>query len=273
MSGATPADLHDLIAAGDPFGGRRHAGAVTPLTFQAADGVPLYLALGEADIAGAARALASAWRTLGVRKGDYVLIYDYGTSPVTLFASWCYVPWLRRGAADLLGAVPICNDGLPEFAGRALHVLQYLRPRVTIVDHAHMPILLRRVAENRAHVSDWTELLVVSADEETVPPAEVAAWSRDLGLPVRLLLRAGPALFFAAECAEGALHADPRHYRVGVVERPGQMPSANGEGTLCVTNRFLQGTTVEHYLANVHVSIDHGPCPCGRPGRPLRCLA
>lgn len=263
--------LHDLVASGDPFGRRRNPVLRTPLTIQAADGLPLYLALTQSDVAAAARALASSWRTLGVRKGDRVLIYDYGTSPLTLFASWCYVPWLRRGAADSLGAVPICNDGLPEFAGRALHVLRYLRPRVTIVDHSHMSPFLRQVAEARANPGEWTELLVVSPDEETVAPGEVAGWSRELGLPVRLLLRSGPALFFAAECEHGALHADPRHYRVGVVRDPGDEPAATGEGRLCITNRFLRGTVIDRYLSGIDVAIARGPCPCGR-SRPMRCL-
>lgn len=272
-----PASLHDLAShaeeARDPFAGRRQGETETPVVIQAADGVPVYLALTREDVAASARALASAWRTLGVRRGDSVLIYDYGASPLTLFASWCYVPHLERGAADLLGAVPLCNDGLPEFASRALHVLRYLRPGVTIVDAANMPVFLRRVAEERAQISEWTRMLAVSPDEETLSPPQVAAWQRELGLPVRLLLRSGPAMFFAAECDEGALHAGPRYYRLEVVPQEGGEPAATGQGSLCITNRFLEGTRVERYLAHVHVAIEPRPCSCGRPGRPFRCLA
>lgn len=274
---ATPAGLHQLATHAerehDPFAGRRSAAAEPAVVIQAADGAPVYLALTREDIAATARALGSAWKTLGVAGGDTVLIYDYGASPLTLFASWCYVPHLEKGAADLLGAVPICNDGLPEFASRALHVLRYLRPGVTIVDAAHMPVFLRRVAEERARIGEWTRLLAVSPDDEAAGPREVASWERELGLPVRLLLRSGPALFFAAQCESGALHADPRHYRVEVAPVEGSEPVAVGEGSLCITNRFLRGTSVERYLANVEVAIERGLCSCGRSSRPFRCLA
>ncbi len=271
MTSAVPEGLRDLVASRDPFGGRRNPAAATPLILQATDGAPIYLALTEEDISGAARALASAWRALGVRRGDHVLICDYGTSVQTLFASWSYVPWLRRGAADILGAVPICNDGLPEFADRALHVLRYLRPRVTVVEYTQIPHVLRRVADQRANLADWTELVVVSPDEEGVAPDQVDHLSHELGLPVRLLLRSGPALFFAAECEHGALHADPRHYRVGVLAYPGEQPRPTGEGSLCVTNRFLRGTIVDQYVSTVDVVIRPGRCACGRT-RPIRCL-
>ncbi len=249
------------------------AGARPPVTIQVTDGMPLYLALTRGDVAAAARALASSWRTLGVERGDTVLIYDYGTSPLTLFASWCYVPRLEKGAADILGAVPICNDGLPEFAARALHVLRYLRPGVTIIDAAHMPVFLRRVAEEGVRIGEWTRLVAVSPDEETLSARDTAAWERELGVPVRLLLRSGPSLFFAAECEAGALHADPRHYRIAVEPHPGDQLQATGEGSLCITNRFLEGTPVERHVAHVHVAIEPGLCPCGRSSRPFRCLA
>ena len=271
MSLAAPAGLRELVASGDPFGGRRNPAVKTPLIIQATDGAPVYLALTAEDISGAARALASAWRTLGVQRGDHVFIYDYGTSVQTLFASWAYVPWLRRGAADLLGAVPICNDGLAEFGDRALHVLRYLRPRVTMVDYTLMPHFLRRIADQRASLSDWTELVVVSPDEEGVASDQAGRWSRELGVPVRLLLRSGPALFFAAECEHRAFHADPRHYRVGVLAHAGEPPRSTGEGNLCITNRFLRGTVVDEYVTTVDVALGRGRCGCGRP-RPIRLL-
>jgi hypothetical protein len=271
MTLGVPQGLRELVASGDPFGGRRNLAARTPLIIQATDGSPLYLALTEEDIAGAARALASAWKALGVRRGDHVFMYDYGTSAQTLFASWAYVPWLRRGAADIIGAVPICNDGLPEFADRALHVLRYLRPRVTMVEYTLMPHFLRRVADQRVTVGDWTELIVVSSDEEALATDQADEWSRELGVPVRLLLRSGPALFFAAECEHRAFHADPRHYGVGVLAHPGEPTRSTGDGSLCITNRFMRGTVVDQYVSTVDAGIRSERCACGR-ARPIRCL-
>jgi phenylacetate-coenzyme A ligase PaaK-like adenylate-forming protein len=267
-------DLNGLVRHGealdDLFAGRRDPLADASCILQAGDGLPLYLALTREDVAAAARALASCWRLAGVRKGDGVLIYDYGTSPLTLFASWAYIPGLPRGAADLLGATPICNDGMPEFAARALHVLRYFRPRVMFVDAELMAVLVMRASEEREPLSRWTDLLVVSSEEEGITAAQKAAWSEALGVPMRSLLRAGSALFFAGECEQGALHVDPRFYRPEVLLDGHDVPSRAGEGGLCITNLFLRGTSVIRYLTGVRVTLRGRECGCGRAGVPLR---
>ncbi len=269
-----PTSLDELLAWAakhdDPFAGRRNPGAAAACIIQVDDGLPLYLALTAADLAAAARALASCWRLYGIRRGDYVLIYDYGTSPLTLFASWCYVPALRRGAADLIGAVPVCNDGLPELAARALHVLRYLRPRVMFVDRQVMPAFVQQVSDQHAVLADWVGLVVVAVDEELLPPEQLAAWTAGLGVPVRAVLRAGPALFFAAQCEGGAFHVDRRFYRVETVKEGAPRPSGSGAGNLCITNLFLRGTPAVRYQTGLSVLLVRGPCRCGRPGAVLR---
>lgn len=270
-----PLDLRRLLAWGDaqadPFCGRRDPATETTCILQAGDSVPLYLALTPQDVAAAARALAACWRLLGVRRGDHVLIFDYGTSPLTLFASWCYVPGLRRGAADLLGAVPICNDGLPEFAPRAVHVLRYLRPRVAFVDREAMPALVRCAAEQGFDVASCLQLLVVSSDEEIAGAEPTAAWTDALGLPVRWLVRSEAALFFAAQCERGLFHVNPRFYRVEVAGESGRL-SGRGEGRLCITSLFLQGSPAVRYLTDLVVRRESG-CGCGAPGIALRVMA
>lgn len=260
--------LHELIARAeadeDPFGGRRNPSLASICVLQAGDRLPLYLALSQGDVAAAARALASAWRLYGIRRGDHVLISDYGTSPATLFASWSYVPGLRSGAADLLGAIPICNDGLAEFAPRALHVLRYLRPRAVFVDAEVMPVLVRRAVDERLAVGEHTELVIVSADEEAVRHADLAAWSAALGVPVRAMLRSGVALFFAGQCRERAFHVDSTAYAVQVA------PAGDGAGRLCVTNLFLTATPVIRYMTDIVASIDAAPCACGDAGVVVR---
>ena len=261
-------DLHGLVARaeadGDPFAGRRDPSSASACVLQAGDRLPLYLALAPGDMAGAARALAASWRLYGIGSGDVVLIYDYGTSPATLFASWSYVPGLRAGAADLLGAVPICNDGLAEFAPRALHVLRYLRPRAVFVDAEVMPVFVRRAAEARFDVGEHTRMIIVSADEEAARPGDLAAWSAALGVPVRSMLRSGPALFFAGQCEAGVFHADAASYAVEVV------PGDGGAGRLCVTNFFLTATPVIRHVTDIVATVDASPCRCGAPGVVLR---
>jgi len=267
-----PIDLRALLAWGneraDPFCGRRDPEAAPVCILEAGDRVPLYLALTPGDLAAAARALAACWRLLGVRCGDRVLIYDYGTSPLTLFASWCYVPFLNRGAADLLGAVPICNDGLPEFAARAIHVLRYLRPRVIFVDQTAMPALVRSAAEEGFALRSCVELVVVSADEEVADADRTRSWAQALDVPVRWLVRSEAALFFAAQCAQGLFHVDPRFYRAEVVDQRGRL-SSQDEGRLCVTNRFLLGSPAVRYVTDLVVRRANR-CSCGAPGTVVR---
>lgn len=248
-----------------PAGGLADPAARPVCLLQAGDRNSLYLTLTAGDIGAAARALASCWRSLGVRRNDRVLIFDYGTSPLTLFASWSYVPYLRSGAADLLGAVPVCNDGLPEFAPRALHLVRFVRPRVAFVDAGAMPALVRAALDEGFAISDSIESVVVSSDEEMPEAEQVAAWSLALGVPVRWLMRAEAALFFAAQCERGAFHVDRRFYRVEVVPEGGE-PASRGEGLLCVTNSFLQGSRAPRYLTDIPVRMG-GRCPCGAAGR------
>lgn len=261
-------DLQDLIARaqadGDPFAGRRDPSSASVCVLPAGDRLPLYLALAPGDVAAAARALASAWRFYGIGRGDHVLIYDYGTSPATLFASWSYVPGLRAGAADLVGAIPICNDGLAEFAPRALHVLRYLRPGAVFIDAEVMPVFVRRAAEEQFDVGAHTRMIIVSADEESARPEDLAGWSTALGVPVRSMLRSGPALFFAGQCASGAFHVDPARYAVESVSDDG------GAGRLCVTNLFLTATPVIRHVTDIVATIDASPCSCGAPGVAVR---
>lgn len=261
-------DLHDLIARteadADPFAGRRDPSSASVCVLQAGDRLPLYLALARGDVAAAARALASAWRLYGIGRGDHVLIYDYGTSPATLFASWSYVPGLRAGAADLLGAIPICNDGLAEFAPRALHVLRYLRPQAVFVGAEVMPVFVRRAAEEQFDVGAHTRLIIVSADEESARPEDLAGWSTALGVPVRSMLRSGPALFFAGQCEAGVFHVDPACYAVEGVS------GDRGGGRLCVTNLFLTATPVIRHLTDIVATIDASLCACGAPGVAVR---
>lgn len=264
-----PVSLEALLrAADDPFGGRRDPRRRPRAILQVADGLPLYWALGQGDMAGAGAALAHCWRRLGIGPGDRVAIYDYGTSPLALFASRHYLPYLPAGAADLIGCTPICNDGLPELASRALHLLRYVRPRVLFVHGEAMEALLTQAARG-----DWPPpglhcTVVVSADERIAPSGQLSRWARGLGLPVRQLLRADAALFFAPPCPDGqAYHPSEEHYLPEVLSEDGLRPLPQGQiGLLAVTNLFLRGCPVIRYVTDLRASLRSGPCPCGARG-------
>ncbi len=264
-----PMDLDTLLRSraehDDPFGGRRDPRRPVRVILQVGDGLPLYWALGPRDLAGAAAALAHGWRQLGLGPGDRVAIYDYGTSPLTLFASSSYLPYLGAGAADLIGCTPICNDGLPELASRALHLLQYVRPKVLFARAEAVEALLAQAPGARPFLEGLGCTVVVSADEQPIPSEQVARWQRKLSLPVRQLLRADAALFFAAPCpATQAYHVSKAHYLVEVLAEGGREPLSPGEvGLLTITNLFLRTCPIIRYVSEVRAALAAGPCLCG----------
>ena len=267
-----PLDLERLLGAqrdlDDPFGGRLNGSARAGTMFQVGDQLPHYWAMAPQELAAAGHVLADCWRKLGIRQGDRVAIYDYGTSPLTLFASASYIPHLPTGAAEILGCTPICNDGLPEFASRALHLLQYVRPRLLFARGEVMPALVSQAAREGAFLGSLTSLVVVSSDEELASPAEAHRWSRGLGVPLLQLLRVDAALFFAPPCQlGGAYHADDRWYLVEALSEPELMATKEGTpGRLAVTNLFLRTCPTIRYVSDIRASLRRNACRCGWQG-------
>jgi phenylacetate-coenzyme A ligase PaaK-like adenylate-forming protein len=214
---------------------------------------------------GAAQVLVHCWRGLGIGPGDRVAIYDYGTSPLTLFASSSYLPYLRAGAADLIGCTPICNDGLPELAARAIHLLKYVRPEVMFANAEAMEALLAQAAGARSHLDGLACTIVVSADEQAIRPEQMARWRQGLGLPVRQLLRADPGLFLAVPCAVcDAHHASKDHYLLEVLSEDGHEALPAGEvGLLTVTNLFVKTCPIIRYVTEVRAALVPARGSCG----------
>lgn len=273
-----PIDLESILRcqaeSDDPFGGRRDPRRRARAILQVGDGLPLYWALGRQDMAGAAAALAHCWRQLGIGAGDRLAVYDYGTSPLALFASASYLPYLRAGAAEIIGCTPICNDGLPELASRALHLLKYVRPKAMFVNAEAMEALLAQAVRSSSHLDDLTCTIIVSADEQPVPRRQLARWTRRLGLPVRQLLRVDAALFFAAPCpVSDAHHASSAHYLAEVLSEEGRQPLTAGEaGLLTVTNLFVRTCPAIRYVTDLRAALAADPCACGADGIAIRCV-
>lgn len=267
-----PVDLEGLLRAhtdlNDPFGGRLHDGAGALTMFQMGDQLPLYWALLPNEMAAAAEVLAECWSTVGIRQGDRVAIYDYGTSPLTLFASANYIPHLPTGAAEILGCTPICNDGLPEFASRVLHVLRYVRPQVLFVRGDVMPALVSQATKEDVDFSSLTSLLVVSSDEELADPGDTIRWSRQLGVTVTQLLRVDAALFFAHPCQLGdAYHPNDLRYIVEAVSERELTPVKDGDpGRLTITNLFLRTCPAIRYVSDIRARVRRIQCDCGHQG-------
>lgn len=253
---------------GDPFGGRLDPSRRPCVVFQAGDGLPLYWALEPGDMAGVAAALAQSWRHIGIGPGDRVAIYDYGTSPLTLFASRNYVPFLRAGAADLIGCVPICNDGLPELAPRAIHILRYLRPRVLFASSEAMEALVLQAKKEQISLRGLTAAVIVSADEQVLAASQREGWAQALGVPVRQMLRADAALFLAGPCPDSDVyHVSSKSYWVEVLPEDGGGPLPEGQvGPLVITNLALSTCPVIRYVSEIRGAVSRRRCTCGARG-------
>jgi phenylacetate-coenzyme A ligase PaaK-like adenylate-forming protein len=263
----TAEDL-ESVAAGrdDPFGGRHDLTCSADVLIQAARGLPIYWALAASDVRAFSTVLASGWTDLGIKAGQRVAFYDYATSPVVVYASRAYLPHLDGGAADLIGCLPICNDGLPDLADRCVHILEYMRPSVLFVEGELMDPLLR--ALDRKNVNATCQV-VVSSDEGAVGSGRISEWSALLKTDVKQMLRADTPLFFAPPCPIEPMtfHPHEEAYHVEVVSSNPLRALANEVGLITVTNLAIRSSIVIRYVTNIEGSVREGPCRCGRAGR------
>lgn len=251
---------------GDPFGGRRDSDRPSDVLVQIARDLPLYWSFSRSDLRAMAELTAETWRHVGVAEGSRIAFYDYATSPTVLFSSRSFVSHLDAGAADLLGCLPICNDGLPELAERCVHVLEYMRPSFLFVDNGLMEPLLRALANRR--IDGSLTRVVVTGDEDPVDPGRLIDWSRSMGCEVVQVLRIDAALLLAPPCSADpvAFHPDERSYAVETWDEDRPRRHENGPLPLVVTNLALESTVVVRYATALSGTVSDGLCVCGRSG-------
>ena len=262
----TAEDLQAVATArGDPFGGRHDTEHLPDVLIQAARDLPIYWALGAGDLKALSALLAGAWASLGITAGQRVALYDYATAPTVVYASRAYVPHLDAGAADLLGCLPICNDGLPDLADRCIHILEYVQPSVLFIDAELMDPFLRALERGGRGTP---ARVVVTSDEAPVGPAEIGGWGATLGTEVRQMLRADAPLFLAPPCATEPMtfHPDEGAYRVEALGPDASGGPPDGAGQIAVTNLAVKASVVIRYVTNIVGSVRGGPCGCGHIG-------
>lgn len=258
----TAEDLQAIVdELGDPFGGRhddRHPPVALP---QVARDQPLFWALSSDDLNAMARLIAGAWSRLGIGAGSGVAFYDYATSPCVLYASRSYIAHLDAGAADILGCVPICNDGLPELADRCRHILEYVDPAVLFVDGELVGPLRR--ALDRSPMTKRPANVVITSDEAVVDPAQLEEWRRALGTDVTQMLRVDGALLLAPPCSTASMtfHPDDGGYLVETSNLEGA-----ADNRITVTNLAIRSSVVVRYVTELIGEVHEGTCPCGHTG-------
>lgn len=266
-----PLPLDDLETARteqrDPYAGRKSEKGIPCLIMQMEYDPPLYIALSRAELRTYAGALTRSWQLLGVRAGDRVGLYDYGTSPATYLASAGFAPYLSRGAAEALGCVPLCNDGLPEMASRAVHILRYVHPRTLFIrQDALRPFLEQLARENVQVRACETEAVVVTGNEEVPDHNTRLHLEEQLGVPLHTLVRADAALFLAPECPTGKRwHSWSDLYFLEVLDEDTLHPLPSGEvGLLTITPLFARTCPLLRYVSTLTAALEAEGCPCGK---------
>jgi phenylacetate-coenzyme A ligase PaaK-like adenylate-forming protein len=264
--------VSERITSGDPYSRRWCGKDKRPvIVFQAEydSKSPLYLGFDRAVLQSYAVALTRCWSLLGLVSGDRVAIFDYGTSPISYLASSIFTAYLRRGAADALGCLPVCNDGVANMTQRAVEILKLIRPKVLFVRSDCLPPLMTEINRQLPRLADYTGALVVAENEGLLSKEKQAAYERQLGVPVYRLLRIDIAMFLAAECpACRLLHCSPDLYYIeSVPDAFDQASDIYGGNALVITNWFSRSLPSVRYLSQVKGRLTPPGCPRGPQDR------
>ncbi len=271
--------LEELVAekirSGDPYSSRWY-GKRSPLVVFQLDydtESALYLPLDRGALRDYAEALRRCWTLLGLKKGDAVAIFDYGTSPVSYLASSAFTPYLKQGAAEALSCLPVCNDGIASMSQRAVEILKYVRPRILFIRTDCLQPFATEVEGQLPRLSDHTHALVVSENEGVLSKADQHAFEGRLGVPIYRLLRIDVALFLAVECPECRLfHSWEDFYWIESVNEDFEESSSDSaDRYLAITNWFARFCPSIRYLSQIKASL--APKGCHRSPGDIRIAA
>jgi len=248
------------ITSGDPYSLRWGKNTPPKIAFQLEydTEVALYIACDPDVLNVYAQALRRCWSSFGIRRGDRVVIFDYGTSPVSYLASCSFTPYLARGAADILGCLPICNDGAANLSQRAVEIVKFVCPRVLFLRTDCLHPFATEFNKGSTPLSSYVGALVAVENEGVLAAADRDAYQKNLGVPIYRLLRADAALFLAPECARcGLFHIWPDLYHVELSEQG----KHGREGQLLITNWFAEHCQAVRYLSQVQAVLERPGCP------------
>jgi phenylacetate-coenzyme A ligase PaaK-like adenylate-forming protein len=209
-------DLEDYAAAhDDPFAGRVAPGERVQVALQveATADPPIWTALGDGELDPWAAGLARIWLRLGLRAGDTIAFFDYGSNPAVLLSTKIFVAHLKKGATDRIGATAICNDGVASMTARMLGILESVKPAVLFVRRDLVAPLVDALGTRGMPAESRLRRAVIGETEGAPEVAEAERLERALAVPVSRWLRADAAFFLAADCTTcRRFHVDPRLY-------------------------------------------------------------
>lgn len=259
--------VEEKIRSGDPYSSRWCEKKSPPVVFQLEydTETPLFLPLARSTLKGYAKALTRCWSLLGLERGDRVAIFDYGTSPMTYLASASYTPYLSRGAAEVLGCLPICNDGVANMSQRAVEILKVIRPRILFLRSDCLMPLINDAEAAALHLPDYVRALVIAENEGALSQMDQQSFERRLGVPIYRMVRVDVGMFLAVECPQcRLLHTWQDSYLVENAEGDMGEP-ANGpvRSPLVITNWFDLACPTLRYLSVIKGALMPPGCSKG----------
>lgn len=237
----------------DPFAGRLRPGVSPPIALQIeASGGPLvWTAMNSREMDVWASGLARIWARWGLRSGETIAFFEYGSSPLVLLSSSSFVASLKRGAADRLGATAICNDGVASLAARMASLVELVRPAALVLRRdvlAPFSEALRLAGVNLSASVRWAS---ITEPEGAPARSESERFAGGCGIRVYRWLRADAAFILAGDCEEcGFFHFDPRLYCLETLS----------DSEVAVTSRFASLCPAARYRLSAAELAGSG-CP------------
>ena len=256
--------LSAKIKSGDPYSSRRTKKPSRKVALQLEYDMEtaLYIALASNELSRYAEALRCCWALLGIAKGDWVGIFDYGTSPVSYLASSTFTPYLQRGAADILGCLPICNDGAANLSRRAVDIVKFVRPRVLFLRTDCLHPFTTEINRGSVPLYSYVDTLVAVENEGVPSRAERDTYQANLGVPIYRLMRADAAMFLAPECRRCSLfHVWSYLYHVETPEQRADQETGRQASRLVITNWFATSRPTIRYVSQINAVLQPAGCP------------
>jgi phenylacetate-CoA ligase/benzoylacetate-CoA ligase len=264
----------EAASAAEPFGGNQAAALediVQCLSSSGTTGRPLYYALTVADVERFADAIATAWYTAGLRRGD-VIAHLVGLPMVA--GGLPYADGFRR-----IGATLCWLGGFP--TERILREMRMLRASAILATTSFALHLASQwsAAGDEAGVPSELRSALCGGEPGLSQPEIRARIRQGLGLArLRETMGLGDVIpCMWAECeAEDGMHFTAQRYVIIELIDPlsdeSRPWSSGATGEVVYTAFARDATPVVRYRSRDHVVVVGSDCACGRSSPRIRCV-
>lgn len=188
----------------------------------------------------AAKSYSNCLHELGVKQGELIQIYDFGSSPISFLFGRNYCPLSIEGTSELLNVRVLFNDGIPDFLGRGLYGLAKCRPNSLIIRKELLGPLVQRNKQYDEIKNGGPTRIIVTADRDFITKEELLELQEKLRVEISYIFRIDEILFFAYSCTRGKLHYHypKKQFRIDQSANLWNFHSYISEKTITVSGNF-----------------------------------